>query len=183
MTSFKIYDETNAPEKSKRTLEEVKKNYGFVPNLLGELAESPAALESYLTMNEKLANSTLTPQEQQVLFLAVSYENECHYCMAAHSGIAKMSDCDDGTIEALRNGTDLPDTKTNELVNFARKVVKKQGWTEREDLDRFLSAGFSKENALDVLVAVSMKTLSNYANHILQTPVDEPFKSFEWKKE
>jgi alkylhydroperoxidase family enzyme len=45
----------------------------------------------------------------------------------------------------------------------------------------FLDAGFSRGNVLDVVMGVTMKTLSNYANHVMQTPVDDVFAGERWE--
>ena len=85
MANFNIYNIEDAPEASKPILESIKKRYGFVPNLLGGMAESNVALSSYMELNKKLGETTLTPAEIQILFLALSSENGCAYCMAAHT--------------------------------------------------------------------------------------------------
>ncbi|NIP30874.1 MAG: carboxymuconolactone decarboxylase family protein, partial [Candidatus Dadabacteria bacterium] len=146
MADFNIYGVEDAPEASKPVLEGVKKRYGFVPNLLGGMAESNIALTSYMELNKKLAESTLTPAEQQVLFLAISYENKCAYCMAAHTAGGKRAELADDVIEALRAGGSLNDPKLNSLADFARKMFSKKGWVDSEDIDDFLGAGYTKAN-------------------------------------
>nr|NIT14059.1 carboxymuconolactone decarboxylase family protein [Candidatus Dadabacteria bacterium] len=168
MADFNIYGVEDAPEASKPVLEGVKKRYGFVPNLLGGMAESNTALSSYMELNKKLTESTLTPAEQQVLFLAISYENKCAYCMAAHTAGGKRAELPDEAIEALRAGGSLNDSKLNSLADFARKMFSKKGWVDKEDIDDFLGAGYTKANVFDVIVAIAAKTLSNYTNHIVE---------------
>ncbi|SET43419.1 hypothetical protein SAMN04487962_109135 [Marinobacter segnicrescens] len=43
-------------------------------------------------------------------------------------------------------------------------------------------AGYGQQQVLEVILGVAQKTMSNYVNHIAETPIDEPFKKFEWKK-
>ncbi|NIP39006.1 MAG: carboxymuconolactone decarboxylase family protein [Candidatus Dadabacteria bacterium] len=180
MADFNIYGVEDAPEASRPVLEGVKKRYGFVPNLLGGMAESNIALTSYMELNKKLAESTLTPAEQQVLFLAVSYENKCAYCMAAHTAGGKRAELPDDVIEALRAGSSLNDSKLNSLANFARNMLNKRGWVDQEDIDDFLGAGYTKANIFDVIAAIAAKTISNYTNHIVGTPFDDSISKFKW---
>ena len=183
MSLFKIYNEQNAPEQSRKTLEGVKKAYGFIPNLLGSLAESPASLDAYLDLGEKLSKSSLSPTEQQVLFLSISHENECDYCMAAHSTIAQGSKIDDSIINSLRNNEKIQDEKLQALSLFTKKVVEQRGWVSEDDVHQFIEYGYTRQSVLEVILAVSMKTISNYSNHILKTPVDTNFQHNLWEKE
>jgi len=182
MANFNIYNIEDAPEASKPTLESIKKRYGFVPNLLGGMAESNAALSSYMELSKKLAETTLTPAEIQILFLDISYENGCAYCMAAHTAGGKRANIDEEDIEALRSGKTLNDPKLNALADFARKMFHKRGWVEEDDLKDFFEAGYTKANVFDVIVALAAKTLSNYTNHIVGTPLDDSISKFKWDK-
>ena len=180
--NYEIYNETNAPEKSQPMLKAVKEKYSFVPNLMGVLAEAPHVLESYMQLGDQLSQSTFTAEEIQVLYLAVNYEHDCHYCMAAHSTVAMGMKMPAHILEALRTGKDLDSPKLNAVATIARKAVQTRGWLEEGDIQNFLAAGFTKANVLDVILGVAHKTVSNYVNHINVTPVDDAFKSQEWKK-
>lgn len=180
MTAFKPHDLESVPEGSRETLAQVKQKYGFVPNLMGVLAESPAALNAYLSLGALVEKSSFTPVEQQALFLAVSVENRCEYCVSAHSAIAKMQQVPEQALEALRQEGRIEDPRLQALSRFAREVVRQKGWVSEEEVEQFLSAGFTKAQMLEVLVVVAMKTLSNYTNHIADTPLDEAFKPSAW---
>jgi len=117
-----------------------------------------------------------------VVWQTINVENECHYCVPAHTGIAKMMDVSDDIIEPLRNETPLPSDKLEALRTFTLAVMNKQGNVSKEDLEAFYSAGYGKRQVLDVILVLSQKTMSNYINHIAETPIDEPFKKFEWQK-
>tara|TARA_A100001391_G_scaffold160599_1_gene119296 strand:- start:264 stop:836 length:573 start_codon:yes stop_codon:yes gene_type:complete len=182
MTEFNLYDETNAPEAARPVLKTAKGAFGFVPNLLGTLAESPATAEAYLTLAGIVDKTSLTPAERQVVLLAVSYENTCHYCMAAHSTLAGGAGVDAATLDALRSGAALPDARLDALAQFARTMVQERGYASEADIKAFLDAGFTKANIFDVITATALKTISNYANHIAETPVDDAFKPQTWTK-
>lgn len=177
-----IYNETTAPKESKELLAGVKSAYGFVPNLLGEMAESAPVLEAYLQLGTQLGKTSLSAQEQQVLYLTANYENNCHYCMAAHSTIAKGIKLPEHILTALREGKQLDDQKLDALSTFTRKVVQERGWVKDEDVQSFLSVGYTQANVLDVVLGVAHKTISNYLNHIFETPVDKAFEAQSWSK-
>ena len=174
---FKIYTTDNAPEDSKPLLKAAEEQFGFLPNLLGEFAESPATLEGYLKLNEIIGKTDFTPKEQQLIILAASIENRCHYCSAVHSFLLKNQvGADEEIVEAVRNGTTLPDEKLDALVTYTQAVVNKRGFVKEEDLKAFLEAGYTRRHVLEVNLIISLKTISNYTNHIAQTPVDEVFE-------
>lgn len=168
-----------APEASQATLTAVKGKYGFVPNLLAGLAHAPAALHGYLALADLVAKTSLSPAEQQTVALAVSTENGCGYCVAAHSVLAGQV-LSASQIAALRSGEPTGAPRIDALARFARAVVRARGWVEARELAAFLAAGFAREQVLEVLLGVAQKTLSNYANHLLETPLDSAFESARW---
>lgn len=181
MTQFRQYTTDNAPERSRPILQQVRNAFGFVPKLMATLAESPQALEAYLTLDRLLSESTLSPQEQQVVLLAVSFENQCEYCMAAHTVVGSMKKVPRDVVAAIRNGQDVPDERFAALTRFAREVVRRRGRISELELADFLAAGFSKRNVVEVLMAVAQKTLSNYVNHVAATPLDDAFAAAAWE--
>lgn len=183
MTEFTIFDDSNAPAESKSHLKSVKAKYGFIPNLMGELALSPAALEAYLSMGTILSQSSLTPIEQQVVLLTTSFENNCRYCVAAHSTVALSVGLDREALLAIREGRIIEeDPRLEALHLFTSAVVRERGLVERSTIEAFLQAGFTKANILEVITGVSMKTLSNYTNHLAETELDDAFEPMAWSK-
>lgn len=183
MMNFTTHTPDKAPEASRPLLEEAKKSLGFVPNLFAGLAESPTSLQAYTTLSDLFSRSRLSPVEQQVVALAASIENECEYCVSVHSVIAKdTAKVPAAIIEALRTGGRLPDAKLDVLANFTRIVVRKRGWVDEATVKAFLAAGYDRAQLLDVILGVSMKTLSNYANHIMRPTLDKQFESGRWTR-
>ncbi|MBW1296218.1 carboxymuconolactone decarboxylase family protein [Aquimarina litoralis] len=181
--TYEIRTPENAPENSKAALTAAKKAYGFNANLLGTMANHPALLNNYWEGSANLsANSTLSGVEQQVAFLSASYENNCHYCMAAHTSIGQMHKIDQNILDALRNGTTIPDARLEALSQYVKATTVKRGRVSQEDINAFLSAGFTQENVLEVITIVSLKVMTNYINYVAQTPVDAPFQANIWKK-
>lgn len=180
MIEFPILSEETASDSGKAALAASRQTYRGIPNLHGVMANSPALLEAYQALNKLFMKTSLDNIERNVVWLAVNYENRCHYCMAAHSMIAKMSGMEEPDIEALRNGTALADPKLETLRRFTAHMVDARGWAEPGELEAMEAAGYTAESVLDVVFAIGMKTLSNYANHLADTPLDEGFAAFAW---
>lgn len=181
MSQFPIHTLDTAPDSSRFALAGTKSKFGFVPNLIGMLAESPAAVAGYLALGEKFEQSSFSPVERQVVLLSVSYENGCDYCMAAHTVIAGMSSVPAATVEALRAGATLPAARLDTLARFTRAVVRERGHLSEAEVAAFVAAGFTAAQVLEVVLGVAMKTLSNYANHIARTPLDAAFAAARWE--
>jgi len=183
MSPFKIHSIQTAPAATQPLLEGSLKKYGFVPNLHGGLAEAPAALKAYIELTALFDQTSLSPTERQVVLLVVSTENHCTYCVAAHSMIAKhMVKADPAIVNAIRKLQPLPDIKLDALASFTRSVVKNRGVVCGQTLDKFIMAGYSRAQALEVVLGVTFKTLSNYTNHIIDTPLDIAFQAEVWEE-
>ncbi len=183
MANFILHTEETAPEGSKAILQGVKQAYGFLPNLMATMAESPAAVEAYATLTGIFDKSDFTPAERQIILMTNNRLNGCTYCMAAHSTIAKMQKVPADVIEALRKGTSFTDPKLEALRVFSAQVNENRGVISDADIDTFIAAGYSKANVLEVIVGTGLKVLSNYTNHVVKTPIDNAFQSNKWSAE
>ena len=182
MTHCAAYTIETAPEGSKPILGAVKGAFGFVPNLQSHMAESPELLAGYSTLWDLFSKSTLTPHEQQVVYLTSNFENNCHYCMAGHTTLAKMQKMDPAVINALRAGGVVPDAKLEALHRFTTIIVRQRGFASDADVEAFLAAGYTRRNVLEVILGVATKVMSNYTNHIVHTQLDGFMNGNEWTK-
>jgi len=173
----------DAASPARERLDEARMKLGFIPNMYGVMANSPGLLDTYVRGYDLFrASSAFTPAEQEVVFLAISRENGCTYCVAAHSFIAdKMSGVPAAVTDAIRAGTPIPDAKLAALHDFARLMVRQRGLPTRADASAFLATGYAEKQILEIVLAIAVKTLSNYANHLFHTPVDAMFASRVWE--
>ena len=180
MAKFQLHTPETAPEGARNFLTGLKKKMGFVPSLSAILAENPAVLDSYALITEQLRKSGLTPLEQQVVTITASVENECHFCVAAHTTIADMGGLDRAVIDAVRDDRPIDDRKLEALRIFTKKTVIDRGFVSDADVDAFIAAGYDRASVLAVILGVSLKVISNYTNHVAETPVNEAFKVNSW---
>jgi|SRR5579872_4623185 len=178
---FKSYTEENAPKESLPQIERSLKNYGFVPKLHSILAEAPATYQAYLDLFVLFEDhTTLTPLEQQVVFMEANYENNCHYCMPGHSFLMTYKKMPADVIGSLRDGKPIKDAKLEALRTYSSLLIEKRGHLEDKDIDAFLSAGYTLRQALEVLVGLSAKLISNYTNALAKTELDDVSKPHAW---
>jgi alkylhydroperoxidase family enzyme len=182
MTTLKVHNIENAPKESKQFLEKSQKAFGMIPGLHGVLAGAPKTLEAYQILHQLFTESSFNAEELTVVWQTINVEHACHYCVPAHTGIAKMMKVDDAITEALRNETILKNTKLEALRSMTLAIVKNRGQVSQEDLTAFYAVGYEERQILEIILGVSQKVISNYTNHIANTPVDAPFQAFAWKK-
>lgn len=84
-------------------------------------------------------------------------------------------------VEAVRAEQPISDPKLLALSRFTATMVQKRGNPTHQGTQQFLEAGFTEANILEIILAIAVKTISNYSNHVFHTPVDEPFAAYEWR--
>jgi len=173
--SLEPLTETTSDERAAATLQNVRQKMGFIPNMLGVMAHAPAVLESYLDLTSRYDSSSLTPAERQIVLLAVSQYNACDYCLAAHSMIARKQGVSPQTVEAVREGRELADSKHEALRQFTLAMVRTSGRPSDAERQAFHDAGYSEAQILEVVLGIALKTLSNYTNHMMDPEIDKVF--------
>lgn len=155
---------------------------GFVPQMYANMANAPGLLHTYTTGYEHFRQASgFTPVEQEVVFLTISRFHRCAYCMAAHSRIAdQASKVPAAVLRALRAGTTIPDTQLAALSAFTHAMVESRGEPSPEQVQAFRAAGYTDRHVLEIILAIAVKTLSNYSNHVLHTPLDPAFRAYAW---
>ncbi len=182
MTEFTLHTQDTAPEASKPLLAKSQQAFGMIPGLHAVMAEAPGLLEAYQTVHELFVNSSFTPDELTVVWQTINVEHNCHYCVPAHTGIAKSMGVSDDISDALRNETPLPNARLEALRTFTLRVVRNHGNVDEGAVQAFLDAGFTRRQILEVILGLSQKVMSNYTNHLANTPIDAAFRKLEWHK-
>ncbi len=157
-------------------LEELKNEVGFVPNLAAAMAESPALIETFVTVRKILARSAFAPVERETISLAVSVANDCSYCIAAHSTFAKMAGMPDVSLDALRAGASPSDARLAALAEYTRHLLANRGHATEDAKDAFVRAGFTRAQLLEVIAVIAFTTIANYAHNITHCAIDVQFQ-------
>jgi len=178
MAEFTLYTAENAPEGSKPLLADSVAAFGMLPNLHAVMAEAPTLLKGYQVLHELFQNTSFNAEELTVVWQSINVEHDCHYCVPAHSAIAASMKVDQGIVDALVNKTPLADAKLETLRETTLAMTRERGVISDEQIEKFFAAGYGQQQLLEIIVGLSQKVMSNYTNHLANTPVDEPFKKF-----
>ncbi|SIN67251.1 alkylhydroperoxidase AhpD family core domain-containing protein [Parasphingorhabdus marina DSM 22363] len=182
MTRLTRHTVETAPEGAKETLAQTEKTFGFAPGLFQVMAGAPQLLQTYNSIHQAFQKTSFNARELTVVWQTINVEHECTYCVPAHTALAGMMNVDPKLSEALRNEAPLNDAKLEALRIFVLLVVRNRGHLTNADLEAFYAAGYGEQQVLEVILGVAQKVISNYTNHIAQTPVDLAFTKFTWTR-
>lgn len=116
------------------------------------LKESPETLEGFLRLSQTFESTTLDPHSRETVVLTVAERNQCHLCVDMHE--AKMA--------ALGPAPDAERLAAVRL--FTLRVLASAGAVSDEELAAFEAAGYTRRNALEVVLGIGAYTLSTFAN-------------------
>jgi len=174
MTTFGVPTREQVSENNQAIFDNLNEALGFVPNLYAAIAYSKNGLERYLAYQN--AKTSLSSKEKEAVNLIVSQVNGCIYCQSAHLVLGKMNGFSDEQLTEIRYGKSS-DSKLHTLVALAADVTKNRGNANEVNVDAFFTAGYTKENLVDLILQVSDKTAMNYLHNIIKVPVDFPLAS------
>lgn len=180
MSTYQIHGIDTAPENSRPLLDGLQKNLGMIPNLAAAMAESPELLKSFLTVREIYQGGSFTPAEIEVLSLTAAFENNCAWCMTFHTRMARAQGISPESVEALREGRSPVEPRLAALSDFAREMVRRRGEVGGTVLERFYAAGYTRAQALEVVLGMGFSLMANYAGHLTEAPLDEPLMPHAW---
>jgi len=175
---FKLHSKDTAPDDSQVLLDKSLSDFGMIPNLHAVMAEAPAVLEAYQTLHQLFQQTSFDKEELTVIWQTINHEHQCHYCMPAHTAVAHMMGVDPKVIYALREHSALSTDKLQRLHLTTLALVRNRGHLDDVMKVAFFKAGYAQRQLLEIILGISQKVMSNYINHLAQTPVDEPFQKF-----
>ena len=177
MSRLQPVDPRIATGKAKELLDAVKGKLGIVPNMTRVMATSPAVLESYLGFSGALAHGLLDAKTREQLALLTAQQNQCNYCLSAHTAIGKMVGLREEQILASREG-DGGSLRTTAALTFAKRVLDTKGQIGEADLAAVRDAGFSEGEIAEIIAHVALNVFTNYFNIAADVEIDFPKVSY-----
>jgi len=180
MTNFPVHTIDTAPERSKPAMQQLQSAFGMIPNIAGVMATSPVLINSLVGLFGNVHGGSFTEAQVQIVLLTDAVTNASTWAVAFHTALALKEGIDPADVQAIREGCLPKDSKLAALSALARTMIEKRGRLDDQDVDRFIAAGFGKDQALEVIAAVAASTITNYTGSITKTPLDAPFKAHAW---
>jgi alkylhydroperoxidase family enzyme len=130
-----------------------------------------------VALTELFDTVTLSELERHLVLLIASHENGSHYCATVFSRSAAKNQVPADVIEAIRADMPLKDKKLETLRSFTANAVNCRGQISAKQIQDFLDSGYTRANILEIVLDISMATLTNYTNLIANTVLDKQFES------
>ena len=179
MARLPVHTVETAPEAAKERVNAALQANGFLPNLIGVLANSPEALTFYQEVGKLNGNTTLTPGEREVVQIIAAKRNECGFCVAGHTKLATLKKLlKEEEIQAVRAVAPIADAKLNALSDFTQQVMAQKGNVSDEELKAFFDAGYNQQQAVEVVLGVALATLCNYTNNLARTEINPELQAY-----
>ena len=178
MTMFTRHTIESAPAASRRPMTAVMTKWGYLPAAVGLLAESPEALDGFLRLSAAFDGCTLDPVAREVVIMTVVVRNGCHLCRTIHTARLAALGADPDLTAALRSGEPLGEGRLEAVRAFTVRVLDTAGQPGEESMTEFLGHGFTRRNALEVVLGIGAYTLTTLANRLTGAPVDEELRAF-----
>ena len=177
-TVFTRHTTESAPPAARRALSAVAAKQGYLPAAAALMAESPETLDGFLRLSGLLDGSTLDPLARETVIMTMAVRNGCHVCVAMHTARLSALGADPAVTAALRAGAPPGDPRLAAVRAFTLRVLDTAGDAGDDALAGFLGHGFTRRNALEVVLGIGAYTLSTLANRLTGAPVDEPLAAF-----
>lgn len=180
MSAFPEHTIESAPAASRRILSAIQDHWGYLPSAAARLATSPHTLDGFMKLNGIFESCTLDPLAREVLVMTVATRNGCHVCVAIHTQRLMALEAGASLIAALRAGVPLDDPRLEAVRRFTLRVLDTTGDVGEPELRAFLAAGYTAQNALEVVLGIGTYTMSTLANRLVAALLDEPLSPFAW---
>ena len=180
MQKFVVHTIGSAPEKSKPTLRGMQEKFGFLPNIMGTMAENPVLLNGFAATFGSFHGGSFDECEKQVLLLTNAVTLKCPWTIAAHSTFAIEDGISEGDIKAIRDGKLPENRKYRALSQFTKTLMESKGNATEADIEKFTSTGYSKAQVLEVVLCIGISTTTAATTNVAATPIEDRFKAQIW---
>ncbi|HEV3426723.1 MAG TPA: carboxymuconolactone decarboxylase family protein [Paraburkholderia sp.] len=181
MSRFPLYTLDTAPEQSKPVLRQLQQAFGIIPNIAAKMAASPVLINGFIGLFQRVHASSLSEAQLQVLLLTNAVTNASEWAVAFHSALALQQGIDSADVDAIRAGGAPHDAQHAALSTLARALIETRGRIGELDQQRFIDAGFSAAQILEVIAVVAASTITNYTGSVTQPELEAPFDTFAWR--
>jgi len=163
---FESHTVESAPATARPAMEAVADKLGGVPPVVARLANAPHLLNTFLAASAAVEQCSLPAIAREVVIMMVAVRNGCEVCVGIHgSTLRRLGRAD--VVDTLVAGGELAEPDLAAVQRFVRQVYDTTGQVTDDDLAAFFAAGYTQENALDVVHAIGVYTMSTFANRMV----------------
>lgn len=180
MSRYNVLTIQSAPEKSRSSLEQLQSAFGFIPNVAGAIANSPALIDALASVFATVHSGSFTEAEIQILLLTNAVTNKCEWAVAFHSTLAMQLGVGSDEVQSIRQVREPRDVRFAALSAFSKALIETRGHVQPQHTDAMTAAGFSDEQILTVIAVSAASTITNYAATLTDPPLEASFRANSW---
>ena len=179
ISRYPVPELKDLPEDIRARILDVQEKSGFIPNVFLALAHRPAEWRAFFAFHDALMekDSGLTKAEREMIVVATSNANSCHYCVVAHGAIlrirAKNPLVADQVAINHRKADITPRQKA--MLDFAMKVALDSGAINDADFTALHGHGFNDEDIWDIGAVAAFFALSNRMANLTAMRANDQF--------
>lgn len=181
MATFQIQTIESAPDGSKAPLEKLRQTFGMVPNVAGVIANSPVLANIFVPLFAGVHSGTFTEADIQTLLLTNAVTNSCAWAVAFHTHLGLQAGLDPADVQAIRERRSPRKPRYAALSTYARNLIEQRGHVGDAAVASFLSAGFKRDQALEVIAVSAASTITNYTLNVAEPPLEPMFQEHAWR--
>ena len=179
MSRLPLQTAETAPAAALPFIQRIIANSGYLPNLGAVLANTPVALETYLTVGEINGRGSLSLAEREIIQITAASIHGCEFCVSGHSALSlKKAGLERAEVIALQHRAKTGNARYDALVDLTRAVIVSRGNVADGELQAFLDAGYAPTQVLEVVLGVSLATLCNFTNNLARSNINPELQPF-----
>ena len=171
VSRFPIPELDRLPDDIRSRIVAVHEKAGFIPNVFLAWAHRPDEFRAFFAYHDALLEKEggLTKAEREMIVVATSSVNHCHYCVIAHGAIlrirAKQPLLADQVAVNYLNADLTP--RQRAMLDFAVKVAERSHQVSEEDFAALRHHGMSNEDIWDIGSITALFALSNRVANLM----------------
>lgn len=181
ISRFPVPSLRDMPTDIRARIEAVQEKVGFIPNVFLVLAHRPEEFRAFFAYHDALMDrpGNLTKAEREMIVVATSSMNQCHYCVVAHGAILRIRAKDPLIADQIAinfRKADITD-RQKAMLDFAMKVSQSAHLVGDAELDALRTYGFDEEDAWDIAAIAAFFALSNRLANVTNMRPNREFYS------
>lgn len=173
MSRIPVIDTKTLEGAAKANVDRLAGMIGFVPSLLGAMANAPKALHGYRHLEDQLMEGSISGPIGELVALTIAEFNGCDYCLGAHTKIGDMMGVTAQQAEAARHG-DADDAKSQAVLDITQAILRNRGRVTDYQLNEAVEAGVTHAEMVEIICHIGAHTISNYMSRLAQYEPDFP---------
>src|SRR6201986_5374810 len=165
ISRFPVPAIADLPEDIRTRLLAVQEKSGFIPNGFLTLAHRPEEFRAFFAYHDALMDKDggLTKAEREMIVVATSSANQCHYCVIAHGAILRIRAKNPQIADQIAINYRKADITARQkaMLDFAMKVSQSAHLVGDDDIETLKAHGFDDEDVWDIAAIAGFFALSN----------------------